>query len=74
MSIEGNEELQDNDEKQFNDTNSSLNVTYEDISGKLISIITLLQSSIRKSKLKTQNLRMSCLIMKQKFQQTITKI
>ncbi len=42
MSIEGNEELQDNDEKQFNDTNSSLNVTYEDISGKLISIITLL--------------------------------
>ena len=42
MSIEGNEELQDNDEKQFNDTNSSLNVTYEDISGKFISIITLL--------------------------------
>ena len=42
MSIEGTEELQDNDEKQFNDTNSSLNVTYEDISGKLISIITLL--------------------------------
>ena len=42
MSIEGNEELQDNDEKQFNDTNSSLNVTYEDISGKLISIITKL--------------------------------
>lgn len=36
MSIEGNEELQENDEKQFNDTNSSLNVTYEDISGKLI--------------------------------------
>lgn len=34
MSIEqGNEELQENDYKQFNDTNSSLNVTYEDISG-----------------------------------------
>ena len=42
MSIEGNEELQDNDEKQFNDTNSSLNVTYEDISGLIPNALSSL--------------------------------